>query len=143
MNRKQLVEKNLRLLESREEGGMTALIGSESMGGNTGYMDGAPASALNFACDRQTGEIFYFANIQHIPLCFRHAFMATMLYHDSLYALQTTSGKKPQPPCLKGLVSYRGLSKEAKSVIDESMVRYNLKAEAYFRKQVEQLGKKN
>jgi len=62
-----IINKNLKLMDSGEEGGMMTLYTKESMGGLPGTYKGYPCVALNFVFDPKTGEIFYFDVPQHIP----------------------------------------------------------------------------
>ena len=58
-----IVKKNLKLMRSNKEGGMAQLISNESIGGNAG----ASHLGINFYYNKETGEIVYFGNIQHVP----------------------------------------------------------------------------
>ena len=53
-----IVKKNLKLMRSRQSGGMAGM--SESIGGNAGSNN----SAHNFYYNKGNGEIVYFGNIQ-------------------------------------------------------------------------------
>jgi len=64
---KSVVKKNLELMVRNTEGGMYALIGKESMGGNAGKIGELPCVATNFFFDDDTGEIMYFENPQSVP----------------------------------------------------------------------------
>lgn len=63
----EIVEKNLKLMIDKKEGGMANSIWSESIGGNAEFWNDIPCVALNFSYDQQTGEIIQFGNIQSIP----------------------------------------------------------------------------
>ena len=56
-----IVKKNLKLMRSRQSGGMAGM--SESIGGNAGSNN----SAHNFYYNKGNGEIVYFGNIQNVP----------------------------------------------------------------------------
>jgi hypothetical protein len=63
-----VIEKNLEMMISTDEGGMIGLLFEESIAGNAGEWYGLPCSGANFVFDNQTGEIIYFQNHQSLPL---------------------------------------------------------------------------
>jgi len=58
-----LINKNLELMKSEEDGGMEILLHKESFGGNAGHaLDGRPCAGANFYFDDKTGEFITFTN---------------------------------------------------------------------------------
>ena len=56
-----IVDKNIRLMEKPEEGGMMFRLKNESWGGWAGDI------VVNFHYNRNTGKIIYFGNFQDVP----------------------------------------------------------------------------
>jgi hypothetical protein len=62
------VTKNLALMKGRKKGGMEALLLTESLGGNAGFMpDRRSCGATNFYFDKDSGDIKCFGNFQDVP----------------------------------------------------------------------------
>jgi hypothetical protein len=58
-----ILNKNLEIMNSKEEGGMEILLRGESFGGNAGHTrDGRPCAGANFYFDGKTGELIKFTN---------------------------------------------------------------------------------
>lgn len=64
---KEIIEKNLKLIKGVEIGEMQHLLNDESMGSNAGFWKNCSCAGANFFYDKNTGEIKYFGNIQHVP----------------------------------------------------------------------------
>lgn len=62
MLHKIIAKRNLRLMQSLEDGGMKSLLGAESWGGNIGINHGITCGAANFLFYNETGEIIEFTN---------------------------------------------------------------------------------
>jgi hypothetical protein len=58
-----VVKKNLYLMRSKKEGGMSEVIMNESIGGNAG----ASHLGINFHYHKENGKIAFFGNIQDVP----------------------------------------------------------------------------
>ena len=64
---KQIIERNVDLMNSSEAGGMRFLLFGESIGGNAGCLGKLSCACANFYYDAQSGLIAYFGNYQEVP----------------------------------------------------------------------------
>lgn len=60
--KKDVVDKNIEIMESNKMGGMMHALMNESIGGNAGEYEGHACAAANFYFNRETGEITCFSN---------------------------------------------------------------------------------
>ena len=63
---KDIVRKNVKLMESSGREGMLNFLASESIGGNAQSFKGYPCVAINFFHSKVSGEIIKFGNYQNI-----------------------------------------------------------------------------
>jgi len=122
-----IVNRNLRLMRSSEEGGMRLLLGRESLGGSAVVIEGKnyPLAVANFFYN-EDGRIGHFGNWEYVPEdikrgCRHGTFLAAAdLSEDAFFRIVETG--------LEGhlLGAIFQISEYCKANIAESVRRYNL-----------------
>lgn len=113
MLQENIAKRNLRLMQSLEDGGMKSLLGVESWGGNIGIFHGITCGAANFLYNNKTGEIVEFTN--------KHDYSA--LHEGTFFVIQNPKLR------IERIVRYSinpTSSEEAKSSIERSIGLFNL-----------------
>jgi len=116
---KEIIEKNLGLMISSNEGGMSNLLCNESLGGNAGFYKNCSCAGANFFYDKFTGEIIYFGNIQNVP---KEIVKRYPEYHFRI-ALDLWNNKTH----IINFKAPRGTTKEAKKTLEETAKEFNKK----------------
>jgi len=121
-----IIQKNVKLMNSRDKWGMLSLLNSESMGGNAGNEGKYPCLGANFFYNPNTGKIKVFENQQMVPAPIQER------YEKAIFtvAIDIQALKKRKQIKYKILsVNYRGKqpSSLVQKTIEDSITVYNQK----------------